>query len=65
MRSEELFNESKKFLPGGVDSPVRAYKPYPFFAEYAKGSKIVDVDGKSYIRLLPCLWSNGTWSCKS
>ncbi len=49
IRSEELFNESKKFLPGGVDSPVRAYKPYPFFAERAKGSKIVDVDGKSYI----------------
>ena len=49
MNSEELFNESKKFLPGGVDSPVRAYKPYPFFAEYAKGSKIVDVDGNSYI----------------
>jgi glutamate-1-semialdehyde 2,1-aminomutase len=49
MKSVELFNESKKFLPGGVNSPVRAYKPYPFFAEYAKGSKIVDVDGKSYL----------------
>ena len=49
MKSEELFKESKKFLPGGVNSPVRAYKPYPFFAEYAKGSKIVDVDGKSYL----------------
>jgi len=49
MKSEELFKESKKFLPGGVDSPVRAYKPYPFFAEYAKGSKIVDVEGKSYL----------------
>jgi glutamate-1-semialdehyde 2,1-aminomutase len=49
MKSEELFKESKKFLPGGVDSPVRAYKPYPFFAEYAKGSKIVDVDGKNYL----------------
>ena len=49
MRSEELFKESKKFLPGGVDSPVRAYKPYPFFAERAKGSKIIDVDGKTYI----------------
>lgn len=49
MKSEELFNESKKFLPGGVNSPVRAYKPYPFFAESANGSKIVDVDGKSYI----------------
>ena len=49
MKSEELFKESQKFLPGGVDSPVRAYKPYPFFAEYAKGSKIVDVEGKSYL----------------
>ena len=49
MKSEELFKESKKFLPGGVDSPVRAYKPYPFFAERAKGSKIIDVDGNSYI----------------
>lgn len=49
MKSEELFEESKKFLAGGVDSPVRAYKPYPFFAERAKGSKIFDVDGKSYI----------------
>jgi glutamate-1-semialdehyde 2,1-aminomutase len=49
MKSEELFTESKKFLPGGVDSPVRAYKPYPFFAERAKGSKIIDVDGNSYI----------------
>ena len=49
MRSEELFKESKKFLPGGVDSPVRAYKPYPFFAERAKGFRIIDVDGKTYI----------------
>lgn len=49
MKSEELFEESKKFLAGGVDSPVRAYKPYPFFAERAKGSKIFDVDGNSYI----------------
>jgi glutamate-1-semialdehyde 2,1-aminomutase len=49
MKSEELFNEAKNYLPGGVDSPVRAYKPYPFFAKKAKGSKIFDVDGNSYI----------------
>ncbi len=49
MNSEELFKESKKVLPGGVDSPVRAYKPYPFFTERAEGSKIVDVEGNSYI----------------
>lgn len=49
MNSEQLFNESKKFLPGGVDSPVRAIKPYPFFADNARGSKITDVDGNQYI----------------
>lgn len=49
MISKDLFSEAKKFLPGGVDSPVRAYKPYPFFAERAEGSKIYDVDGRTYI----------------
>lgn len=49
MKSEELFKEAKKYLPGGVDSPVRAYKPYPFFAKEAHGSKIWDVDGNTYI----------------
>lgn len=49
MNSKQLFEESKKFLPGGVDSPVRAIKPYPFFAERAEGSKLTDVDGNSYI----------------
>lgn len=49
MISEDLFNEAKKFLPGGVNSPVRAYKPYPFFAERGEGSRIYDVDGNSYV----------------
>lgn len=49
MYSEELFNESKNYFPGGVNSPVRAFKPYPFFVERAGGSKIVDVDNNSYI----------------
>lgn len=49
MKSEELFNEAKNYLPGGVDSPVRAYKPYPFFAKHGKGSKLFDVDGNAYI----------------
>jgi glutamate-1-semialdehyde 2,1-aminomutase len=49
MKSEELFNEAKKYLPGGVDSPVRAYKPYPFFAKHGKGSKLFDIDGNTYI----------------
>ena len=49
MYSEELFKESKNYFPGGVNSPVRAFKPYPFFVERAGGSKIVDVDDNSYI----------------
>jgi glutamate-1-semialdehyde 2,1-aminomutase len=49
LRSEKLFNEAKKYLPGGVDSPVRAYKPYPFFATEAEGSRIHDEDGNTYL----------------
>jgi len=36
-------------MPGGVNSPVRAFPPYPFFASHAKGSRIVDVDGNEYV----------------
>ncbi|MEM3952025.1 MAG: glutamate-1-semialdehyde 2,1-aminomutase [Nitrososphaerota archaeon] len=36
-------------MPGGVNSPVRAYDPYPFFTKKASGSRIHDVDGKVYI----------------
>lgn len=49
MKSEDLFNEAQKYLPGGVDSPVRAFKPYPFFAERASGSHLHDVDGNDYL----------------
>ncbi|MGB9936838.1 MAG: glutamate-1-semialdehyde 2,1-aminomutase [Methanobacterium sp.] len=49
MKSEDLFIDAKNYLPGGVDSPVRAYKPYPFFAKYGQGSKLFDVDGNEYI----------------
>jgi len=48
MKSEDLFIESQKYLPGGVDSPVRAFKPHPFFVEEGKGSKLWDVDGNIY-----------------
>ena len=36
-------------MPGGVNSPVRAFQPYPFFTERAKGSRLFDVDGKEYV----------------
>ena len=48
-RSQVLFERAKKILPGGVNSPVRAFEPWPFFIKYAKGSKLFDVDNKVYI----------------
>ena len=52
--NKELFEESKKYLCGGVNSPVRAIKPYPFFTERAKGAMLLDVEGKSYIDYCLC-----------
>ncbi|MFQ6136485.1 MAG: glutamate-1-semialdehyde 2,1-aminomutase [Candidatus Hydrothermarchaeales archaeon] len=49
MDSKELFEESKKVLVGGVNSPVRAMKPYPFFTARGEGCRLYDVDGNSYI----------------
>ena len=47
--SQRLFEKAKKLIPGGVNSPVRAFKPYPFFTESAKGSRLFDIDGNEYI----------------
>ncbi|MCS7118745.1 MAG: glutamate-1-semialdehyde 2,1-aminomutase [Archaeoglobaceae archaeon] len=48
-RSRKLYNEALNLMPGGVSSPVRAFKPHPFFVKKAKGSKIYDVDGNEFI----------------
>jgi glutamate-1-semialdehyde 2,1-aminomutase len=48
-RSWELYNEALNLLPGGVSSPVRAFKPHPFYTSRAEGSRIFDVDGNAYI----------------
>ncbi|HEX5358723.1 MAG TPA: glutamate-1-semialdehyde 2,1-aminomutase [Candidatus Nitrosotalea sp.] len=47
--SKNLFARAKKFIPSGINSPVRYYDPYPFFVKKAKGSMIYDVDGKRYL----------------
>jgi glutamate-1-semialdehyde 2,1-aminomutase len=47
--SEKLFERAKRLIPGGVNSPVRAFAPYPFFTASSRGSHIRDVDGKEYI----------------
>jgi glutamate-1-semialdehyde 2,1-aminomutase len=48
-RSEDLYERARKVLPAGVNSPVRAIKPYPFFVKTAKGSKLYCLDGISYV----------------
>ena len=51
-RSRELFAEANRYFPGGVNSPVRAFRAVggdPFFVAHASGSRITDVDGKTYI----------------
>jgi len=48
-KSKKLFGEARKIIPSGVNSPVRFYKPYPFFVKKSKGGTIWDEDGKHYI----------------
>jgi len=51
-RSQELFKEAQRYLPGGVDSPVRAFKAVggtPPFIKKGRGSRILDVDSNEYI----------------
>src|SRR4026207_902240 len=56
--SEQLFKDAKKYFPGGVNSPVRAFKSVggnPLFIEKGKGSHIWDADGNEYIDYC-CSW---------
>lgn len=57
-RSERLFAEALKYIPGGVNSPVRAFRAVggqPFFVNRAKGAHVWDVDGNELIDYV------GTW----
>src|SRR5471032_2978463 len=57
-QSEKLFAEALKYIPGGVNSPVRAFRAVggqPFFVNRAAGCKIWDVDGNELIDYV------GTW----
>jgi glutamate-1-semialdehyde 2,1-aminomutase len=47
--SSELFDLAKTLMPGGVSSPVRAIKPYPFYTEQAQGAHLKTVDGDDLI----------------
>ena len=57
-RSQKLFQEAQQYLPGGVDSPVRAYKAVggtPPFVVRGQGPKIYDADGNEFIDY-GCCW---------
>ncbi|MDP4173985.1 MAG: glutamate-1-semialdehyde 2,1-aminomutase [Bacteroidota bacterium] len=57
-KSEKLFEEAKEYIPGGVNSPVRAFRSVggtPLFIKKGYGSKIEDVDGNEYVEYI------GSW----
>jgi glutamate-1-semialdehyde 2,1-aminomutase len=57
-RSDLLFESAQRLLPGGVNSPVRAFRGVggtPLFVARAEGARVFDVDGRSYIDFL------GSW----
>jgi len=57
-RSAELFDRAKRVLPGGVNSPVRAFRAVggtPFFVASAAGCRLTDADGKIYVDYV-CSW---------
>jgi glutamate-1-semialdehyde 2,1-aminomutase len=57
-QSEKLFAEALKYIPGGVNSPVRAFRAVggqPFFVNKAKGARVWDVDGNELIDYV-CTW---------
>jgi glutamate-1-semialdehyde 2,1-aminomutase len=57
-KSEELFAQALRHIPGGVNSPVRAFRAVggqPFFVDRAEGAHVFDVDGNEYVDYV------GTW----
>ncbi|MBW4875404.1 MAG: glutamate-1-semialdehyde 2,1-aminomutase, partial [Paeniclostridium sp.] len=57
-KSLKIYEEATKYIPGGVNSPVRAFKSVgldPVFIDRAEGCKIYDVDGNEYIDYI-CSW---------
>jgi len=50
--SEKAFNEAQTYIPGGVNSPVRAFKSVggtPLFIAEGNGGRMLDIDGNSYV----------------
>ena len=49
MKSSDYFEQARMLMPGGVSSPVRAIRPYPFYTKSARGSRITTIDGEDLI----------------
>ena len=57
-KSQKLFQEAQKVIPGGVNSPVRAFRAVglePLFVSRAQGAKVYDADGRAYLDFM------GSW----
>ncbi len=57
-KSKKLFEQAQRYMPGGVNSPARAFRAVggePVFIERARGNRIYDVDGNEYIDYV-CSW---------
>ncbi len=48
-RSRDVYDRALSVLPGGVNSPVRATRPYPFVVDGGDGARVVDADGEEYL----------------
>jgi glutamate-1-semialdehyde 2,1-aminomutase len=60
-KSQKIFNAAKKYIPGGVNSPVRAFSAVddiPFFVKKAQGAYLTDIDNKKYIDYI------GSWGAQ-
>ncbi|MFL2559795.1 MAG: glutamate-1-semialdehyde 2,1-aminomutase [Gammaproteobacteria bacterium] len=60
-KSKRIFNVAKKYIPGGVNSPVRAFSSVadiPFFVKKAQGAYLTDIDNKKYIDYI------GSWGAQ-
>ncbi|URJ59259.1 glutamate-1-semialdehyde 2,1-aminomutase [Paenibacillus polymyxa] len=56
--SKAAFDEAKQYIPGGVNSPVRAFKSVgitPVYIDHGEGSRVYDIDGQSYLDYV-CSW---------
>ncbi|MBO3285896.1 glutamate-1-semialdehyde 2,1-aminomutase [Paenibacillus sp. FSL M8-0228] len=56
--SKVAFDEAKQYIPGGVNSPVRAFKSVgitPVYIDHGEGSRVYDIDGQSYLDYV-CSW---------